>query len=160
MISYIIVFTIIIIGVIIWQLRSNTRYLRLSHQKYPELSLDILITKKERKIDEFIIRVHAKSDITIREINIELISKQREFKHLSISEVFPELSLPFSIKHLVTTDTLCSYEVLKKAITESMTHLNSFRIVLELQNNKVYKSHELQFDKLWKIYKSDTGKYN
>lgn len=160
MVSYIIVFAIIIIGVIIWQLRSNTRYLRLSHQEYPELTLDILVSKKERKIDEFIIRVYTKQNISIHEISIELISVKREFEHITITEVLPTITFPFNIEHLATADTLCSYEDLKKIITERMKQLSTFRVVLRLQNNRVCKSHELKFDNLWKIYKADTGKYN
>lgn len=160
MVSYIIVFAIIIIGVIIWQLRSNTRYLRLSHQEYPELTLDILVSKKERKIDEFIIRIYAKKDIILRDISIELISVKREFGHITITEVLPTIILPFNIDCLKTADTLCSYEDLKKIINDRMNELSTFRVVLRLQNNKVCKSHELKFDNLWKIYKADTGKYN
>ncbi|MEE4259780.1 MAG: hypothetical protein V2I62_08475 [Bacteroidales bacterium] len=160
MIYYVIIFGLLITGVIIWQLRSNTRYLRLSHQLYPEIILDVLISKKERKVDEFIIRIHAKHDVSLRQLKIELITAKREFEYIASDEIEGFLSFPSIVERSNTFDTICPYEELKNLITSKMPHLSSFRVVLELQNNKVYKSHELKFDKFWKIYRSDTGRYN
>jgi dihydroxyacetone kinase-like predicted kinase len=160
MISYIIVFAIIIAGVIIWQLRSNTHFLRLSHQEYPELSLSALIAKKERKIDAFIIQIHAKQSIVVIQIKFELISKKRAFEYISSDEIVDSLTIPFKINGNTTFEASFAYEKLKDIIDSKMSDLHSFRIAVESQNNKVYKSHELKFDKFWKIYKADTGKYN
>lgn len=160
MLSYIIVFTILIAGVIIWQFRSNTHFLRLSNQEYPELSLSVLISKKERKIDELIIRMYAKQHLILHQIKFELISSERAFEYISSQEISDTHTFPCEIGQVETFEINYSYEKLKDIMTSRMSNLSSFRIVVELQNNKVYKSHELKFDNLWKIYKADTGRYN
>ncbi|PLW95907.1 MAG: hypothetical protein C0591_10120 [Marinilabiliales bacterium] len=160
MIAYIIVFLILIIGVIIWQLSSNTHFLRLSHQEYPELSLSVLIAKKERKIDEFIIRIYAKKNIVADQIKFELISSKRAFEYILSNEIVDALIFPHKIDKNNTFEAKYAYDKLKNIINSKMSELNSFRIVIELQNKKVCKSHELKFDKFWKIYKADTGRYN
>lgn len=157
---YVIVFGLLIIGVIIWQLRSNTRYLRLSHQLYPELILDVLISKKERMIDEFIIRIQAKQKLSLRQLKIELISAKRSFEYIILDEISDNISFPYTIAQSTVYDAIYPYEDLKQLITGKMLHLSSFRVVVVLQNNKLFKSHELKFDKFWKIYRSDTGRYN
>ena len=159
--SYIIIFVILIGAVIIWQLRqSKSRYLRLSNQVFPELTLSILISKKERKINKLNIRIDAKKDVTIERIKFELISPKREFKYIESTEISNSVSLPVNLKRLTTFDAIFPYEEFKIAITNEMTVLNSFRVVIETQNKKVFKSHELKLDKFWKIFKADSGKYN
>lgn len=160
MISYIIVFVILIVGVIIWQFRSNTHFLRLSNQEYPELSLSVLISKKERKIDKFIVRVYAKQQLDLQQIKFELISSGRAFQYISSHEISVAPTLPHEIGRAETYEATYSYEKIKDIITTRMSNLSSFRMVVELQNNKVFKSHELKFDNLWKIYKADSGRYN
>jgi len=160
MIYYMIVFGLLITGVIIWQLRSNTRFLRLSHQYYPELILDVLISKKERKIDKFIIRIHTKQKVPLKQLKIELISAKRSFEYIDLDEISDTVILPDTIKQSTVYDAAYPYEDLKQLITNKMIHLSSFRVVVVLQNNKLYKSHELKFDKFWKIFRSDTGRYN
>jgi hypothetical protein len=160
MLSFIIVFSILILGVLIWQLRSNTHFLRLSHQEYPEISLSVLITKKERKIDEFIIRMYAKQEMVADQVKFELISKKRAFDYILSDEIVDTLVFPIKIDGNTTFEAAFSYEKLKDIINSKMGDLNSFRVAVDFQNNKVYKSHELKFDKFWKIYKADTGRYN
>ena len=159
--SYILIFAIIIGAVIIWQLRqSKSRYLRLSNQVFPELTLSILISKKERKINKLNVRIDAKKNVTIELIKFELISPKREFRYVESTKISNSISLPVNLKKGTTFDAIFPYEEFKTAITNEMTVLNSFRAVLETQNGKVFKSHELKLDKFWKIYKADSGKYN
>lgn len=160
MVSFIIVFAILIIGVIIWQLGSNTHYLRLSKQEYPELSLEVLITKKERKIQELVIRIHAKKDIIIEQIKIELISQKRDFDYINSIEVLDSNPFPILIQPSASSHISFPFEELKDLITARDTESVSFRVVVESKEDKVYKSHELKFDKFWKIYKLDSGRYN
>jgi hypothetical protein len=160
MISYIIVFTLIIAGVIIWQLRSNTHFLRLSYQEYPELSLSVMITKKERMIDEFIIRIYAKQVLAVNRIKFEIISTNRVFEYISSEEIADTLDFPIKIDGNTTFEASYAYENLKDIINSKVSDIHSFRIAVESKDYKVYKSHELKFDKFWKIYKADTGKYN
>ena len=159
--SYILIFAILIGAVIIWQLRqSKSRYLRLSNQVFPELTLSILISKKERKINKLNVRIDAKKNVTIEHIKFELISPKREFRYVESTKISNSISLPVNLKKGTTFDAIFPYEEFKTAITNEMTVLNSFRAVLETQNGKVFKSHELKLDKFWKIYKADSGKYN
>ena len=159
--SYILIFAILIGAVIIWQFRqSKSRYLRLSNQVFPELTLSILISKKERKINKLSIRIETKKNVTIERIKFELISLKREFKYIESTEISNSVSLPVNLKRLTTFDIIFPYEEFKIAITNEMTVLNSFRVVLETQNKKVFKSHELKLDKFWKIFKADSGRYN
>jgi len=159
--SYILIFAILIGAVIIWQLRqSKSRYLRLSNQVFPELTLSILISKKERKINKLNVRIYAKKNVTIERIKFELISPKREFRYIESPKISNLISLPFNLKKGTTFDVIFPYEEFKIAITNEMTVLNSFRVVIETQNGKVFKSHELKLDKFWKIYKADSGKYN
>ena len=160
MISYIIVFAFLIVGVIIWQISSKKRYLRLSHQVLPEFILSILITKKERKIDQFIVRIQAREDIEISQLKIEVISNKREFTYILSDELSESITFPLKIDKQETIDACYEYESLKSTITKKIANLKSFRIVVSLPNTKLYKSHELKFDKFWKIYKSDSGRYN
>jgi len=159
--SYIIIFGILIGAVIIWQLRqSKSRYLRLSNQVFPELTLSILISKKERKIDKLNVRIDVKKNITIEHIKFELISPKREFNYIESTKISNSVSLPAYLREGTTFDVIFPYEEFKVAITNEMTVLNSFRIALEAHDKKVFKSHELKLDKFWKIYKADSGKYN
>lgn len=159
--SYILVFAILIGAVIIWQLRqSKSRYLRLSNQVFPELTLSILISKKERKINKLNVRIDSKKNVTIDRIKFELISPKREFRYVESTKISNSISLPVNLRKGTTFDAVFPYEDFKTAITNEMNVLNSFRVVLDTQNRKVFKSHELKLDKFWKIYKADSGKYN
>jgi hypothetical protein len=158
---YLIVFGILIIGVLIWQARqSKLRIFNLSKQVFPELNLLTLTSKKEGKIREVIVRTNAKKEITIRQVNFELISPKREFIYIPSTELAESVTLP----HLMHNETILElsfpYERLKETMKEKMPVMNSFRVVLELDNGKVFKSHELTISKYWNIHKADTGKYN
>jgi len=81
--SYIIVFVILIIGVLIWQLsQSRSRQFTLSKQIFPDLDLLVIIAKKERKIQDVIVRVEAKKELNLLHIRCELISENREFTYI------------------------------------------------------------------------------
>jgi hypothetical protein len=160
MVSIIIVFALLILGVIIWQISAKKRFLRLSHQELPEFALSILITKEERQIDKFIVRIQAKSNVAIEQLKIELISKTRVFSYILSNELSDAITFPLKINDSESIDLEYDYENLKKAITTKALELQSFRIVIGLQKAKLYKSHELKFDKFWKIFKSDSGRYN
>ncbi len=160
-ISYIIVFVILIIGVLIWQLsQSRPRTFVLSEQVYPELDLVVLIGKKERKIHEIVITIKAKKEITIQEVRCELISEKREFRSIDLSEISPLLSLPSFVQDQADYNAFIPFEKLKEIITGSAPFGHTFRMVIKLENGKVFKSHELALSKYWKIYKADTGRYN
>jgi len=158
---YLIVFGILIIGVLIWQARqSKKRVFSLSKQVFPELNLWVLTSKKEGKIKEVIVRTIAKKDIIIRQLKFELISPKREFIYISSTELADSVALPHPIQNETKSDLSFPYDTLKEIMKEKMPVMNSFRVVIELDNGKVFKSHELTISKYWNIHKADTGKYN
>lgn len=159
--AYLIVFGILIIGVLVWQARQSKQLIfDLSKQIFPELNLIVLSTKKDRKINEVIIRTEAKKEIVLKEIKFELISPQREFIYILSAELIDPSSFPHQLTKGESIDMTFQYEELKRIIKEKMPLMHSFRAVLELENGKVFKSHELTISKYWKIHKADTGRYN
>ncbi len=159
--SYIIVFVIIIIGVLIWQLnRSRSQHYVLSKQLFPELDLFVLIAKKERKIQNLIVHIKAKKELNIKQVRCELISEKREFTYIDSSEISESITLPFRIQHQATYEAVIPFKNLKEIISGKISSMNTFRMVVVLEHSKTFKSHELALNKYWKIYKADTGKYN
>ena len=158
---YLIVFGILIIGVLIWQARqSKQRIFKLSEQIFPELNLQIFTSKKEGKIQNVIVRISAKKEIVVRQVNFELISPKREFVYVSSTELAEPVAFPHIIHGKTKSDLSFPYNRLKEIFKEKMPAMNSFRVVIELDNGKVFKSHELTISKYWNIHKADTGKYN
>ncbi|RLD32418.1 MAG: hypothetical protein DRI88_00485 [Bacteroidetes bacterium] len=159
--SYIIVFVILIIGVLIWQLsQSRSRQFTLSKQIFPDLDLLVIIAKKERKIQDVIVRVEAKKELNLLHIRCELISENREFTYIDSSEISESIHLPYRIQKQTGFDAIFPFQGLKEVFADKTSSMNTFRMVVVLEHNKTYKSHELALSKYWKIYKADTGKYN
>ncbi len=159
--SYIIVFVILIIGVLIWQLsQSRSRQFTLSKQIFPDLDLLVIIAKKERKIQDVIVRVEAKKELNLLHIRCELISENREFTYIDSSEISESIHLPYRIQNQTGFDAIFPFQGLKEVFADKTSSMSTFRMVVVLEHHKTYKSHELALSKYWKIYKADTGKYN
>ena len=78
-ITYIVVFGLILIGIIIWQFRyAKPRPFWLSFQIYPDLKLWVQVEKKDGKHKSLIIRCEIKPENYIKLPYIELIDKKRE----------------------------------------------------------------------------------
>ena len=159
--SYIIVFIILIIGVLIWQLsQARSQQFTLSKQIFPDLDLLVIVAKKERKIQDLIVRIEAKKELNLLHIRCELISENREFTYIDSSEISESISLPYHIQDQTDFDAVFPFHRLKEVLSGKTSSMNTFRMVVVLEHNKTYKSHELALSKYWKIYKADTGKYN
>jgi hypothetical protein len=159
--TYVIVFGLIIGGVAVWQLRrSKPRPYLLSTQNYPELQLKIIIQKQEGKTKDFVIELKSAQQLSIRNVYIELISKTREFKKIEDGLINDHLELPLSLQPNQNAQLIYPFDSLRNHLQNRQFAFQSFRVVLEDLNRKKFKSHEMAFNKNWVIYRPDTGRYN
>jgi len=159
--TYIIVFGVIIGGVAIWQLRrSKARPYVLSTQNYPELQLRVIIQKQEGKTKDFIIEITGLQALNVNSLFIELISKARSFAKIDAGLIHKNLDLPIFIQQNQVVQFIYPFDSFKKYLESSDFKFTSFRVVVEDGNEKKYKSHAMAFNKNWVIYRPDTGRYN
>jgi len=159
--TYVIVFGLIIGGVAIWQLRrSKTRPYVLSTQNYPELQLRVIIQKQEGKTKDFVIQLSSHKELILHTVFIELISKSRTFEKIDQGLINENIDFPLNLQQKQTAKFVYPFETFKKYLLNSDFKFKSFRVVVEDSNNKKYKSHEMAFNKNWVIYRPDTGRYN
>ncbi|MCF6170384.1 MAG: hypothetical protein L3J66_05325 [Bacteroidales bacterium] len=159
--TYIIVFGLIIGGVAAWQLRrSKPRPYVLSTQYFPELKLRILIEKQEGKTKEFVVQLTGLQELTVSAVFIELISKSRAFKTIEAGQIKEDRELPLLLRKNHTDGFSYPFNLFKSYLQKSDFPFKTFRIVVETTRGKKYKSHELAFNKTWVIYRPDSGAYN
>lgn len=159
--TYIIVFGLIIGGVAIWQLRrSKARPYVLSTQNYPELQLRVIIQKQEGKTKDFVIQLSSSQELSLDNVFIELISKSRAFEKIDDGLINENIDLPLALKQNQTAKFIYPFDSFKKYLQNGEFKFKSFRVVVEDINKKKYKSHEMAFNKNWVIYRPDTGRYN
>ena len=159
--TYIIVFGLIIGAVSVWQFRiSKARPYLLSNQIFPQLSLELLIEKSQGKTKEFIIKVDHKKSFEIKIPRVELIGKSRKIELIDLDNL--------SSNRTENKDSSGSFEIIFRyqfsEFSELLKKINfsfkTFRIIIEDKTGKKFKSHELAFNKTWTIYRPDSGKYN
>ena len=159
--SYIIVFGLIIGGVAIWQLRrGKPRPYVLSTQHFPELMLRVIIQKQEGKTKDFVILLGSNRELVLSHIFIELISKTRTFEKVDNGLIHEKTELPLRLKQKEPVKIVFPFEPLKKQLQNNSFLFESFRVVVEDLQGRKYKSHEMAFNKNWVIYRPDTGSYN
>ena len=159
--TYIIVFGLIIGGVAIWQLRrSKARPYVLSTQNYPELQLRVIIQKQEGKTKDFIIQISSGRELILHTVFIELISKSRTFEKVDDGLINENIDFPIALQQRQMAKFVYPFESFKKYLLKSDFKFESFRVIVEDVNNKKYKSHEMAFNKNWVIFRPDTGTYN
>lgn len=159
--TYVIVFGLIIGGFAFWQFRySKPRPYILSQQIFPELDLLVLIEKAEGKTKDFLININLKKQLVIKSPYVELIDKKRQSEIVLINEFIstknqnPEPNKEKNISYKYSFSEFS--DLLKKREFKFKT----FRIIIENNSGKIFKSHELAFNKNWIIYRPDSGKYN
>lgn len=159
--TYIVVFGLIIGGVAIWQIRrSKSRPYMLSLQRYPELEMQVIVRKQEGKTKDFVIQILAEQDKVLSKISIELISNARTFESLDEGLISHHLKLPLSLSKNQTVEFVYPFLAFKKYLTDQSFSFKTFRVVLQIKDGKKFKSHEMAFNKNWVIYRPDSGKYN
>jgi len=159
--TYIIVFGLIIGVVAVWKIRnSKPRPYLLSNQIFPQLILKLLIEKSEGKTKEFIIKVEQKENFEIKIPRVELIGKGREIELIDLDNLSCNRT---KNKHSISSFELIfkyPFSKFSKLLKESNISFKTFRIIIEDNAGKKFKSHELAFNKTWTIYRPDSGKYN
>lgn len=159
--TYIVVFGLIIGGVAIWQIRrSKSRPYVLSFQRYPELEMQVIVRKQEGKTKDFVIQILAEQNKILNKISIELISKTRAFESLDEGLINSHIKLPLAISKNQTVEFVYPFLTFKKYLTGQSFSFKTFRVVLQTDDKKKFKSHEMAFNKNWVIYRPDSGKYN
>jgi len=158
-ISYIIVFGLIIGGVAFWQFRiSKARPYMLSRQFFPELNLYLLIEKQEGKTKEFIIKIDFKKKTQLIPTVVELIDKNRNHEIIGLDTL--KNSNTDKPENKSSINSKYSFSEFSQLLKNCGFKFKTFRIVIENENGKKFKSHELAFNKRWTIYLPDSGKYN
>ena len=160
-ITYFIVFGLIIGGVAVWQLRrSKPRPYVLSTQHYPELKLRVLIQKQEGKTKNLVVQLIGHQELKVSSIFIELISRSRTFQMINAGQINADNELPLILRKDQIARFSYPFTTFKTYLQKSSFSFKSFRIAVETENGKKYKSHELAFNKTWVIYRPDSGTYN
>lgn len=159
--TYIIVFGLIIGGFAFWQFRySKPRPYILSQQIFPELDLQLLIEKSEGKTKDFLININLKKHLLFKYPYVELLNKKRDAEIVLIHELISnknQNNQPDKEKNIQYKYSFSEFsDLLKKREFKFKT----FRIIVENNSGKKFKSHELAFNKNWIIYRPDSGKYN
>jgi len=158
-VTYIVVFGLVISAVIVWQVRyGKPRPYWLSHQVFPDLKLWILVEKKDGKHKSLIIKTEQDSNIEIKAPSVELINISREKLKVEIPKINPKIYK--SSENKMTFEYKYEFANFSKALKNNNFKFSTFKISLENNNGQMYKSHELAFDKRWTIFRPDSGKYN
>jgi hypothetical protein len=140
--------------------RLRPRQTPFSVQIYPECILKILVQKQHGKIQTLIFRVIARKKFYVKECTIELINKKREFHHLNFNEINGSILLSSPIGENKYADAQIPFQEFKTKLESQDKTFQTFRLVVENDSGKKFKTHELTFNKNWTIYKPDSGKYN
>ncbi len=159
-IGYIVIIGLVIISVALYNIRKKKlKIYLLSNQQYPELSLAINIKKEQGDIEAILINIIALKKVELTEIKVELISSKREFNFYSLNTVFDNLKLPMKVEKSENSSFQIPFKDFKSLLVEGEHPFRTFRFVV-VGNDKVFKSHELGFNKKWVIYRPDSGNYN
>ena len=159
-ITYIIVFGLLIGGVALWQFKqSKTRPYILSHQIFPELDLWLIIEKSEGKTKDFIIKLNPKKEVKTKIPVVELLNSKREVHIVDLYEFTKNKG-----EILRSEDSKIiykySFDEFSSLLNDGDFKFKTFRVSIENQSGSKFKSHELAFNKRWTIYRPDSGKYN
>lgn len=159
-IAYIVLFVVgfTVIYAYRWK-RTKRRDLPLSIQNYADAILRCSVYKQQGKIIELRLSLSAKSSLKPVKLNIELLDNKRK---ITLVE------LPNSTKHMENVilkpgeNHVFHFQLISliKLLNNQPKKIGSFRIAIENDKGKKYKTHELAFNKNWSIYRPDSGKYN
>lgn len=158
-ITYVVVFGLLITGVIVWQVRyGKPRPYWLSHQVFSEIKLWIYVEKKDGKHKFIIIKTEQDKKIKTYPPAVELINASREKLKVTIPVTEPRISKITENK--ITIEYKYDFTNFSKVLNNNDFKFSTFRISIENANGQMYKSHELAFNKRWTIFRPDSGKYN
>jgi len=157
--TYVIVFGLIIGGVAFWQFRnSKPRPYLLSQQVFPELKLFLIIEKSDGKTKDFIIKFINNEHIETLSPLVELINEKRDSEIIELDSFLKgEAEINTNEDSFIYKYSFSKFSQLLK---DNSFNFKTFRIVIPAKNGRKFKSHELAFNKRWTIYLPDSGKYN
>jgi predicted CopG family antitoxin len=160
-IGYVVLFVVGLSVLYAYQWRKiKKRDLKLSRQSYSDALLELLIQKQHGKIQKIILQLTAKSDLKIQDVSIELINKKREFEILKFQSNSEQSKEVIFIEKNNQHHFNFEHDFFKRFIIEQGKDFRTFRLVVENDKGKKYKTHELAFNKNWALYKPDSGRYN
>ena len=159
--SYTIIIVFIVISVYVYNIRKNTtRTFLLSDQHYPIASLNVWIQKEKGKIESIIIEVKNREKLRIVDIKTELITGKREFNYYDHMQLSNSNPMPVDLSPDKDYKMELPFNSFKELMSEGKHPFRTFRFVVEGDDGKTFKSHELGFNSKWVIYRPDTGSYN
>lgn len=159
--TYVIVFGLIIGGFAFWQFRyGKPRPYLLSHQVFPEFQLFLFIEKSEGKTKDFIIKIDQKKQIETKYPIVELIGKKRELEIIQLKDSIHNKNKSSKSLNNLSVEYKYSFNEFRNLLINSDFSFKSFRVSIENNSGRKFKSHELAFNKSWTIYRPDSGKYN
>jgi hypothetical protein len=157
--TYLIVFGLIIGGVAVWQLRNaKPRPYWLSHQIFPDMQMWVLIEKKDGKHKSVILKTMHNKNLSLNTPRVELINNKRE--RLFIDLPWKDKQEKANKDGWLENISELNFNDFYKSLNSSAFKFRTFRITVHDQEGKPFKSHELAFNKRWTIYRPDSGKYN
>lgn len=160
-ISYAILFIFGLIAVILYQRhRTRNRELPISIQHFPELRFEVNIEKQHGKTQKIILKVFAKSSVTIEKVLLELIDKKRNIESLEIKIEGKQGIDPIHLAKGEVHHFHFNPELFQQFLKSQKKPFSTFRFVAVHPGGNKFKSHDLALDKNWSVYKPDSGIYN
>ena len=93
-------------------------------------------------------------------VRIELIDKNRSFQYVDLDDILENHSVPVKLSAGEVFDFKAQIKDFRTLINRTDIPYKTFRLVIETQNEKKFKSHKLAFNQSGVIYRPDSGKYN
>ncbi len=160
-ITYIVITILMVLTIAFYNYKKKRiRQFLLSQQHYPELNINIYIEKNQGDISAAIVSITANKDIIITDIKVEVISKKREFNYYSLQKIVNDNSVPLKLSTGVSAKFTVPFIDFKSLLMDGEYPFKTFRFLVASNNKRLFKSHEMGFDKRWTIYRPDTGSYN
>ena len=140
--------------------RHRTKQLPLSSQIYTDCELKVFAYKQSGKFSVIHFRSLAKKDMQLINVRIELIDKNRSFQYVDLDDILENHRFPVNLSAGENFDIKASIKDFRTLINRTDIPYKTFRLVIETQNEKKFKSHKLAFNQSGVIYRPDSGKYN
>ncbi len=160
-ISYFVIGILILISVIVYNIRKKqTRNYQLSVSIYPEAVLELKIKKVNNNLDSIIIDIKAVKKFEVKDLKVELITSKREFNYYSLSQLNENKTFPVTAEPDTHYEFDFTIDKFKSLLNTGEHPFRTFRFVIVTKLGKLFKTHELGFNKKWVIYRPDSGTYN
>ncbi len=160
-IGYIVIFGLGLLFAVFYLFgKEKQRMLPIAQQTYPQLQLNVLITKEKRAVTSLILELRPlKNNLPLDAIALELTDKQHNKKSIRLN---PYL-LEGKSSELVSgkkSHFILHFDDFLKELEAADFPFETFRLVAVTRENKKFKSHILGYHPRWGIYKADSGNYN